>query len=735
MKRILLRSLLALSVALPALSLLSAPPPATVRLDEATDLVEQISSKRDEADPALIVQLANLRSKAAVDGLLVVYDRMASIYMKREVVRALVLLDGVTEAEQTALQKLMDVATTSEEPELREAALEGLGQCQKLGKAFLQMIVESGAEDEVREQAMRLHVARAEEADLAWYRGLFEKEKKGDDEPKKDKKDKKKDEDEEAAKQLLVHKLATVRELAFEALAPSLAVDELEEACSDRWWAIRGLALDQLAKKDPRRAEKRAQEIFEKLDERAEARAIAARILTEAQGAKFSKDLIEVADKHNSVTPLALKFAIADLLAGLGDPKIEATLVKRVGKGKGADEKLWVLRAVRNSPDEDLGKAIAKLLKDKDPDVQMAACRLLGERKETDALEDLMKLVEEGEQELLVAAVLDAISAIRAGEAEWVAQLVQLAGNPDIDIRNAALLQLGALQDEAHLGVLEAALASEQWSTRYAALRGLERLRTKSVVPLMIGRMDKESGRMLHEFADALFELTGQPFRTAAGNWKAWWEREGASFEVISSPELEKRREEEEERRLRQITNVKFFGIRIISHRVIFIIDVSGSMAETMRATYAGENATDTRLSVAQRELKKCIDSLDPKALFNMITFSDGAEGWLDGITGSTGKSRDEAKAFVDRLGAFGATNLYDSLRLAFDDPEVDTIFVLSDGEPTAGAQTDAGMIREHVRQWNEHRGITINCISVGLQLRVLQMLAEDTGGKYVQFF
>ena len=63
------------------------------------------------------------------------------------------------------------------------------------------------------------------------------------------------------------------------------------------------------------------------------------------------------------------------------------------------------------------------------------------------------------------------------------------------------------------------------------------------------------------------------------------------------------------------------------------------------------------------------------------VTFSSGVDSWLDeGVMTSGDRSRDEAEAFVARLTPGGATNLYDSLKMAFEDEEVDTIFVLSDG-------------------------------------------------------
>lgn len=81
-----------------------------------------------------------------------------------------------------------------------------------------------------------------------------------------------------------------------------------------------------------------------------------------------------------------------------------------------------------------------------------------------------------------------------------------------------------------------------------------------------------------------------------------------------------------------------------------------------------------------------------------------------------------------------GATNIYDALELAFQDPDVDTIVFLSDGEPTAGQVTDVGLIREAVREWNDTRGIKIDTVAVGGSLQLLQWLAEDNGGRYVEY-
>jgi len=110
-------------------------------------------------------------------------------------------------------------------------------------------------------------------------------------------------------------------------------------------------------------------------------------------------------------------------------------------------------------------------------------------------------------------------------------------------------------------------------------------------------------------------------------------------------------------------------------------------------------------------------------------------EKWVDGgLAAATQKNRDEAKSYIERIGANGGTNLYDAVELAFEDKDVDTIFIMSDGEPNLGKESDPVVIREHVKAWNEHRGIVINTIQVAGQFQILDWLAEDSGGTHVKY-
>jgi Mg-chelatase subunit ChlD len=234
-----------------------------------------------------------------------------------------------------------------------------------------------------------------------------------------------------------------------------------------------------------------------------------------------------------------------------------------------------------------------------------------------------------------------------------------------------------------------------------------------------------------------LWQLTAQTFEEDFGKWKSWWVEAGEKFTVASEKDIDKAEQERERKRLMERTRAggaKFFGIKVESHRVIFIIDISGSMMEESLGEYGGKTGVP-RIEIAKAELAKCIRGLDAAAFFNVIIFSGDSARMVEGsLLAANEKNRADAVEYVEKLGAFGGTNLYGALRDGFADPDVDTIFVMSDGEPSQGDVVDPLMIRENVAAWNEHRGIVINTIAIGGQFQILEWLAEDSGGMNVKF-
>src|SRR5260221_123876 len=374
---------------------------------------------------------------------------------------------------------------------------------------------------------------------------------------------------------------------------------------------------------------------------------------------------------------------------------------------------------------------------DREQEVVIAACKVLADRKDRDAVPQLQKLLgKTGKEKPLARAALDAIVVLRSGDPKWIDELLAMAKSEDQDVRNMALGALGRTSDKKYLPKLIEALEDKDWSTRLAALDAIENLHAQEGIPAIIARMAKEDGRILSEFSATLYRLTGQPFEDNAAAWDNWWKQAGATFELLTAEKLEKVKATAEDLRLKQGTRVqsKFFGIRIVSHKLILIIDVSLSMNEHVEAEYDGKTG-QTRIELAKAEMDKAIQSLDPGAFFNVVAFCGDVTRWLEGgLQAASQKNRDEAQAFVDKSMLGSGTSTYDALKEAFKDPDVDTIFLLSDGEPTTGEEIDPIVIREHVKQWNDHRGIVINAIAIGGKHDILQWLAADSGSAYKSY-
>ena len=58
-------------------------------------------------------------------------------------------------------------------------------------------------------------------------------------------------------------------------------------------------------------------------------------------------------------------------------------------------------------------------------------------------------------------------------------------------------------------------------------------------------------------------------------------------------------------------------------------------------------------------------------------------------------------------------TNSYGALAAAFEDPDADTIFFMSDGHPSVGRVTDPDLILNRIRDWNQLRRVRIHAVAL----------------------
>ncbi len=476
------------------------------------------------------------------------------------------------------------------------------------------------------------------------------------------------------------------------------------------------------------------------------------------------------------LTDAQLRRVLAECIGQLDSPGTQKMLAKSM-LGGAAYEQIFRLRAARECAPGPVDDSALKLLSNKDDGVRREALDVLVRHKHMPVVKSLEGVLKSGKDDVLLGPAVDAISEL-IGDGEgwnaWEQQLFGFARAPNANVRRAALTVLSRQQDATRLALYLECLQHDDWATRSIALSWLAASNSKEAVAAIIERFLNEppDSRLAADCGDTLRKMTGQPLQDDAQMWDTWWKNVMSTFEFPKA----KGPKTGSAKRPPPVSGTKapqFYGIEVRSQRVVFVVDVSGSMESTMVGKeYVGE----PRIEGARRELVKIIDVLTPGSLFNIISFNDAVVPWLDSIDeaadvasgGKGGKgarkgpttgpekedTRDEktrardaekqakadellrtkAKEYVGRLNAAGGTNIHDAFEIAFEDQSVDTIFFLSDGIPSTGKEVDPVAIREVIRRWNESRRIKINCIAIGIELPLLKWVAEDSGGEY-KFF
>jgi hypothetical protein len=294
-------------------------------------------------------------------------------------------------------------------------------------------------------------------------------------------------------------------------------------------------------------------------------------------------------------------------------------------------------------------------------------------------------------------------------------------------------------------------LNNEAWVVRAAAVRALQTLRLPAAVPLLIERLPAAEGRLRTDMRRALVSLTGVDFNTNEELWRRWWEEHRTGFVVADlAPAVEAGGDAQDQ------MGVTFFGISTESQRVLFILDLSGSMEFSMVPRNNPDDdlglpfdmpkhGEPSRLEAARRDLIRALGGLRDGAVFNLVLYASDVWSWQDQCIAMDSEVRGELLRYVEGLQAVGGTNIFGALEEAFDlievdggdewsEPLVDTIYLLSDGRASVGVTTDADEILSYVRDMNTAAGVVIHTIGLSgaHNAYLLRSLAEQNGGTYV---
>jgi len=164
-----------------------------------------------------------------------------------------------------------------------------------------------------------------------------------------------------------------------------------------------------------------------------------------------------------------------------------------------------------------------------------------------------------------------------------------------------------------------------------------------------------------------------------------------------------------------------FYGMKVHSRKMVFILDLSGSM----------------NIPFAKLNLRNAFATLGPKEKFAIVCYDNNIFFWPQSkrLLYATKRNKARATAWLSELRGGGQTNIYGALKKAFEisnnGASADTFYFLSDGFATSGIR-EPKLILKAIRGWNKREKIKIHTIGIGSHDRFLmENISKDNRGIY----
>ena len=273
---------------------------------------------------------------------------------------------------------------------------------------------------------------------------------------------------------------------------------------------------------------------------------------------------------------------------------------------------------------------------------------------------------------------------------------------------------------------LHGLLKDPDTGVQFQALQAVLAARKEASVQALIEMLQVERGLLMPTVSRNLQLLTAQDFGSSHSRWSAWWRDNSEKFTCPSIETAQAALAARAEIKASSKTRASFFGIRILSDRICFVIDNSASM---LSKTKSGK----TRLQAMQAQLIQTLRALPDSTLANLTFFAARIERWKDKLHSLNKGNRESAVEMIRAIGTGGATITYEGLLAGLEDPRVDTIYLLTDGHPAGGAMPRTSDILREIARRNTVRHVVINCISIGQDSTFLRKLAEQNNGTYTR--
>jgi hypothetical protein len=399
-------------------------------------------------------------------------------------------------------------------------------------------------------------------------------------------------------------------------------------------------------------------------------------------------------------------------------------------RGRLTTERVDAVRKLRTFPPLEAAKLVVQLgLGDRTPEVRRAAYEtLLTWSEDAEVCRFLLTILDKYIRRKADASVLAPLIGVLLAcdlpeiEGDVLKSLDALTAKPVGTVTVLAVAdELGKQADRLALRLLKKMprlqCFADSFACRRAIVRAMARVPGPQAVDALLELLPKLDGEVRGDLVRHLTQLTGQAHGSDNEAWLRWWKEHRGEFEQPAASGTIQLKE------MVVQGSPNYYGLPLYAKRIVFVLDISGSME-------------GSRLEAAKRELIQAIASLPEDVSFSIIVYHDRVVSWQRYLVRATADAKKNATQFARRLMAGAHTATYDALESAmrFD---VEAIYLLTDGEPTAGKIVATSEIVAAVVRSNAVRRISVYTIGIGVGEPggvfdvFLKSLAENNFGQY----
>lgn len=312
------------------------------------------------------------------------------------------------------------------------------------------------------------------------------------------------------------------------------------------------------------------------------------------------------------------------------------------------------------------------------------------------------------------------------GRTETLRRALDSDPEPTVHVAILQALSRTKSPDTALVRQVADRVLSDYWSIRFAAIQALRALGAPQGIDALVTALEKTDGRTRAEAREALRELTRGRAPREDSQVPRWWaeNRDQALRDGFEGPAPAGDAATEV---------LDFFTIPLHSNRVAFVIDASKSMLTSARwdpNVLVGSRSNRTKptstrkFAIAEFQLLRAFDSLPEGTLFAIVVYAEIQRTFELGPKTLDPDARKRIAEYLRNVEPDGETDLFAAVDQALvyachrdgriRKDGLDTVYLLSDGEPTFGLLRSMDPIVEEVAERNRFAKVAIHTIYVG---------------------